>query len=132
MSRSRVTAAAAVAALAVALSAGSASVAVASSGTATNAATTGAPDAARPVDPAEAIPVLRERIDELDAQIARLVQSRAEISHRIQAARVQGGGTRIELGREGSRMEASSLVRQHDMLTYVGVDVRSIRLRQST
>ena len=39
---------------------------------------------------------------------------------------------RIELGREGSRMQASSLVRQHDMLTYVGVDVRSIRHRQST
>ncbi len=55
---------------------------------------------ARPVDPAEAIPVLRERIDDLDAQIARLVKSRAEVSHRIQAARVQGGGTRIELGRE--------------------------------
>ena len=39
---------------------------------------------------------------------------------------------RIELGRESSRMEASSLVRQYDMLTYVGVDVRSIRHRQST
>ena len=55
---------------------------------------------ARPVDPAEAIPVLRERIDELDAQIAQLVRSRAEVSRRIQAARIQGGGTRIELGRE--------------------------------
>ena len=58
------------------------------------------PATARAVDPAEAIPVLRERIDDLDAQIARLVASRAEISRRIQAARVQGGGTRIELGRE--------------------------------
>ena len=57
-------------------------------------------NAARPVDPAEAIPVLRERIAELDIQIARLVQSRAEVSRRIQAARIQGGGTRIELGRE--------------------------------
>lgn len=55
---------------------------------------------ARPVDPAEAIPVLRERIDDLDAQIAQLVRSRAEVSRRIQAARIQGGGTRIELGRE--------------------------------
>lgn len=54
----------------------------------------------RPVDPAEAIPVLRERIDELDAQIAQLVRSRAEVSRRIQAARVRDGGTRIELGRE--------------------------------
>ena len=63
--------------------------------------TTGTTDnAARPVDPAEAIPVLRERIDELDIQIARLVQSRAEVSRRIQAARIHGGGTRIELGRE--------------------------------
>ena len=56
--------------------------------------------AARPVDPAEAIPVLRERIDDLDIQIAQLVRSRAEVSRRIQAARIQGGGTRIELGRE--------------------------------
>ena len=56
--------------------------------------------AARPVDPVEAIPVLRERIDDLDVQIANLVRSRAEVSRRIQAARIQGGGTRIELGRE--------------------------------
>jgi chorismate mutase len=63
--------------------------------------TTGtAENTARPVDPAEAIPVLRERIDELDAQIAQLVRSRSEVSRRIQAARIQGGGTRIELGRE--------------------------------
>ena len=58
------------------------------------------PAAERPVDPAAAIPVLRERIDELDAQIAALVRRRSEVSHRIQAARVHEGGTRIELGRE--------------------------------
>lgn len=58
------------------------------------------PDDARPLDPAEAIPVLRERIDELDAQIANLVKARAGVSRRIQAARVHAGGTRVELGRE--------------------------------
>lgn len=58
------------------------------------------PSPERPVDPAEAIPVLRERIDELDAQIAQLVRARADVSRRIQAARVHDGGTRIELGRE--------------------------------
>lgn len=57
-------------------------------------------DTRRPVDPAEAIPVLRERIDELDAQIAGLVKARADVSHRIQAARMRDGGTRVELGRE--------------------------------
>jgi chorismate mutase len=66
----------------------------------TGTSSTGTTPDARPVDPAEAIPVLRERIDDLDAQIANLVRSRAEVSRRIQAARIQGGGTRIELGRE--------------------------------
>lgn len=61
--------------------------------------TTAAP-APRAVDPAEAIPVLRERIDELDTQIAALVKARSDVSRRIQAARVHSGGTRIELGRE--------------------------------
>ena len=69
-----------------------------STGTAGSLGHPGAPE--RPVDPAEAIPVLRERIDDLDVQIARLVKVRAEVSRRIQNARVQGGGTRIELGRE--------------------------------
>ena len=49
---------------------------------------------------AEAIPVLRGQIDALDAAICRLVAERARLSQRIQAARVNSGGTRVELGRE--------------------------------
>jgi chorismate mutase len=56
--------------------------------------------AANPPDAAEAIPVLRGQIDALDAAIVRLVAERAKLSHRIQAARMSAGGTRVELGRE--------------------------------
>jgi chorismate mutase len=52
------------------------------------------------VDDSEAIPVLRGQIDALDAAICRLVTERARLSQRIQAARVNSGGTRVELGRE--------------------------------
>src|ERR1700709_297697 len=47
-----------------------------------------------------AIPVLREQIDALDAAIIRLVAERARVSRRIQTARINAGGTRVELGRE--------------------------------
>ena len=64
----------------------------------------GTPDAAETADDAaedrEAIPVLRGQIDALDAAICRLVAERARLSQRIQAARVNSGGTRVELGRE--------------------------------
>ncbi len=43
---------------------------------------------------------LRADIDRLDNEIAALVAERAEVSVRVQAARVSAGGTRIELGRE--------------------------------
>jgi chorismate mutase len=43
---------------------------------------------------------LRAEIDRLDNEIAALVAQRAEVSVRVQAARVSSGGTRIELGRE--------------------------------
>ena len=43
---------------------------------------------------------LRAEIDRLDTEIAQLVAKRAEVSVRVQAARVSSGGTRIELGRE--------------------------------
>jgi chorismate mutase len=49
---------------------------------------------------AEAIPVLREQIDAMDEAILRLVAERAKLSHRIQLARMNAGGTRVELGRE--------------------------------
>lgn len=52
------------------------------------------------LDAAEAIPVLRAQIDALDEAIVRLVAERAKLSARVQAARMNIGGTRVELGRE--------------------------------
>lgn len=46
------------------------------------------------------IETLRAEIDALDETITRLVAERAQLSVRIQAARVSAGGTRMELGRE--------------------------------
>lgn len=46
------------------------------------------------------IALMREGIDALDVQIAQLVADRMQLSRRIQAARIQQGGTRLELGRE--------------------------------
>jgi chorismate mutase len=51
-------------------------------------------------DTADAIPVLRSQIDALDEAIVRLVAERARLSRRIQSARMNSGGTRVELGRE--------------------------------
>ena len=52
------------------------------------------------VDSADLIPVLREQIDALDQAVVALVAERARVSRRIQLARVNAGGTRVELGRE--------------------------------
>lgn len=55
------------------------------------------------VDAAEsaaAIPTLRGQIDALDEAIVRLVAERARLSQRIQTARLNSGGARVELGRE--------------------------------
>ncbi len=49
---------------------------------------------------AESIPVLRGQIDSLDEAITRLVSERARLSTRIQTARVNAGGTRVQIGRE--------------------------------
>jgi chorismate mutase len=46
------------------------------------------------------IGVMRGQIDALDTAIARLVAERALLSRRIQTARMNAGGTRVELGRE--------------------------------
>lgn len=46
------------------------------------------------------IQVLRAQIDALDEAIVRLVAERAKLSGRIQVARMNNGGTRVELGRE--------------------------------
>jgi chorismate mutase len=48
----------------------------------------------------DAIPLLRNQIDALDTAITRLVAERARLSRRIQTARMNAGGTRVELGRE--------------------------------
>jgi chorismate mutase len=60
--------------------------------------TTGAATAT--VDDPTAIDTLRGQIDALDTAIARLVAERAQLSRRIQTARMNAGGTRVELGRE--------------------------------
>ena len=49
---------------------------------------------------ADSIPVLRGQIDALDEAIIRLVNERTRVSRRIQTARMNAGGTRVELGRE--------------------------------
>jgi chorismate mutase len=46
------------------------------------------------------IGTMRGQIDALDTAIARLVAERAQLSRRIQTARMNAGGTRVELGRE--------------------------------
>jgi chorismate mutase len=55
--------------------------------------------AAEPAD-LDPITLLRGQIDDLDVAIRRLVAERAKLSGRIQAARINAGGTRVELGRE--------------------------------
>jgi chorismate mutase len=55
--------------------------------------------AARPANPPE-ISQLRREIDELDAEILRLVKRRTEVSQIIGATRMASGGTRIVVNRE--------------------------------
>ena len=57
-------------------------------------------DAAQDDRAGDHIPMLRMQIDALDQAIVRLVAERAQLSHRIQTARMNAGGTRVELGRE--------------------------------
>lgn len=57
-------------------------------------------DAMSPVIATDTIPMLREQIDALDEAITNLVTERARLSSRVQAARMNEGGTRVELGRE--------------------------------
>jgi chorismate mutase len=66
--------------------------------TAVNRPDTAAADANS--DGEHTIPMLREQIDALDAALIQLVTERARVSRRIQTARVNAGGTRVELGRE--------------------------------
>ncbi len=48
----------------------------------------------------DSIAMLRGQIDALDAALIQLVAERARVSRRIQTARINAGGTRVELGRE--------------------------------
>jgi chorismate mutase len=48
---------------------------------------------------------LRERIDEIDAQIVALWQERAELSREVGATRVASGGTRLVLARESEILD---------------------------
>jgi chorismate mutase len=65
-----------------------------------------AEQAATASEAAEAIPVLRTQIDAMDEAILRLVAERAKLSRRIQLARMNAGGTRVELGRERVILDA--------------------------
>lgn len=57
-------------------------------------------------DAPDLIPVLRGQIDALDTAIINLVAERARLSARIQTARINGGGARVELGRERVILDA--------------------------
>jgi chorismate mutase len=49
---------------------------------------------------AQTIDMLRGQIDALDEALIRIVAERTRVSRRIQTARMNAGGTRVELGRE--------------------------------
>ena len=53
-----------------------------------------------PETQADSIDTLRRQIDALDAALIQIVAERARVSRRIQTARMNAGGTRVELGRE--------------------------------
>lgn len=52
------------------------------------------------------IDTLRQQIDALDEAIINLVKERAQVSKLIQTARINDGGTRVELGRERQILDA--------------------------
>ncbi len=51
-------------------------------------------------EPTSPIPALRERIDEIDAELIALWKRRAELSRAVGTARVAAGGARVALERE--------------------------------
>ncbi|MGH8861248.1 MAG: chorismate mutase, partial [Jatrophihabitantaceae bacterium] len=53
-----------------------------------------------PSDTDATVDMLRGQIDALDAAVIRIVAERARVSRRIQTARMNAGGTRVELARE--------------------------------
>ena len=72
----------------------------------TSANVPGEAGATAEIEGVDAIPVLRAQIDALDAAIINLVAERAKLSTRIQTARINGGGARVQLGRERVIMDA--------------------------
>jgi chorismate mutase len=58
------------------------------------------PTVALPPDDPGGLDTLRTQIDALDAAIGQLITERARLSRRIQLARLNAGGPRVELGRE--------------------------------
>lgn len=59
-----------------------------------------------PVATVDTIAVLRGQIDALDTAIINLVAERVRLSRRVQTARMNDGGTRVELGRERVILDA--------------------------
>lgn len=66
----------------------------------TSAAAAPAPGPLESLPPSADITALREEIDQLDADILRLIQRRTEVSRQIGAIRRAEGGPRIVLSRE--------------------------------
>jgi chorismate mutase len=62
-------------------------------------------DALTPDQAAVHIAGLRERLDQIDAEIIALWQERARISQEVGATRVASGGTRLVLAREKEILE---------------------------
>jgi chorismate mutase len=82
------------------------------------------PNWSSPDSPLEIIPANRQRIDELDGEIIRLILERRELSRQVQAARLATGGVRVELNRE-----AQILGTYRDALGQDGVTLASALLR---
>ncbi len=68
---------------------------------------------------------LRQRIDDCDAEIIRLVQERLAVSREIGALRTASGGTRLSLARE-----QQVLARFSDQLGPEGTTLAMMLLRQ--
>jgi chorismate mutase len=82
------------------------------------------PNWSSPDSPLEIIPANRQRIDDLDGEIIRLILERRELSRQVQAARLATGGVRVELNRE-----AQILGTYRDALGQDGVTLASALLR---
>ncbi|MDM4719727.1 chorismate mutase [Micromonospora sp. WMMA1363] len=81
-------------------------------------ATTAGPDARLSIGEA------RAQIDDLDLRIIDLLRLRREVSHRIQQARLQAGGPRIDPGREAEIAQV-----YHSFFGEDGDDVAAVVLR---